>query len=179
MDPRTDVILEEIHDTRQNLAEDLATLEGKVRDTVSEARRKVEDVKEKILDMSPLEQARQRPWVAVGASVAAGVATGFLVHRGGKGIATAAASYAATRYAPEAATPRRSFLAPALKGAFSAEWGMLKGILAGVAVEQVGRLVQDALPTHRDKIEETVSRIVTKLDELKDSIPAEAKEKPL
>ena len=74
MDQKSDLIKEDIEETRHDLADKLSSLEGQIRD-------RVENAKETVRQFTPAYQVDNHPMVLLGGTVAAGVLTGYLLGR--------------------------------------------------------------------------------------------------
>lgn len=83
MDPKPDLIREDIDETRSALTEKLETLEGQLRETVVSAKESVngtiENVKDSIRHLSPVYQTTQHPFAMVGGVAAIGFFAGRLL----------------------------------------------------------------------------------------------------
>jgi ElaB/YqjD/DUF883 family membrane-anchored ribosome-binding protein len=115
MDQKSDLIKEDIDETRTALTEKLVTLEDQLRDKVEGARETVEEtienVKTSLRKFSPRHQVQQHPFVMVGAASAAGLLVGQVVQvrraQAAEWTATGAPAQGA-RYAPERPVPQTS-----------------------------------------------------------------------
>jgi len=87
MDPKPDLIREDIDETRSALTEKLETLEGQLRGTVESAKQTVEgtieNVKDSIRHLSPIYQTTQHPYLMVGGALATGLLAGRLLQSKG------------------------------------------------------------------------------------------------
>ena len=83
MDQKSDLIKEDIEETRSQLTEKLGTLESQLRGTVQSARDTVEDtiqnVKDSVKKFTPGYQIEEHPLLILGGSVAAGLLVGRLL----------------------------------------------------------------------------------------------------
>jgi len=80
MDQKSDLIREDIDETRHQLTEKLEVLEGQLRETVESAKSTVEDtienVRENLRKFTPTYQIQEHPLLYLGGVVAAGVVVG-------------------------------------------------------------------------------------------------------
>jgi ElaB/YqjD/DUF883 family membrane-anchored ribosome-binding protein len=83
MDQKSDLIREDIDETRSALTEKLVTLEDQLRDKVENAKESVEDtienVRATLRKLSPSHQVQQHPFAMVGSTLAAGLLVGRLI----------------------------------------------------------------------------------------------------
>jgi len=83
MDPKPDLIREDIDETRSALTEKLETLEGQLRGTMESAKQTVEgtieNVKDSIRHLSPVYQTTQHPYLMIGGALATGYLAGRLL----------------------------------------------------------------------------------------------------
>jgi len=192
MDAEPEVIRQDIEQTRSALTEKLETLEeevmGTVRDVKENVTETIENVTETVQETVEtvqrtfdLEyQMQQRPWVLIGGSVVAGVATGFVLDNlraratAWEGTSRSVPSYGEpvdqgggafgsqqARYTP----PRRegpSFF-QSLLSQFDKEIGMVKEMAIGYAAGVLRDMIKEALPAVKERVEQVMNSATTKM----------------
>jgi len=174
MDQKSDVILQNIDDTRSALAEKIELLEDQMKDKVENAKATVEEtidgIKQKVettvgnvkQNLSLSYQVQQHPWTMVGASVATGILVGrhFSRNRDGYRYAPAvrpsSASDFESRPLLQALPPRPSFL-NTLAEDFKPEIQTIKGLAVGMAITKLGEVVKKNFPSLSEMVDEVIS----------------------
>jgi len=192
MDAEPEVIRQDIEQTRSALTEKLETLEEEVMGTVRDVKENVTETIENVTDtvQDTVEtvqrtfdlnyQMQQRPWVLIGGSVVAGVATGFvldnlrprttawddsaryvptssrLADQGGGAFGSQQARYTPPR--PEGPSFFQSLL-----GRFDKEIGMVKELAIGYAAGVLRDMIKEALPAVKERVEQVMDSATTKL----------------
>jgi ElaB/YqjD/DUF883 family membrane-anchored ribosome-binding protein len=186
VDQEASVILNDIGETRNALAEKLTLLEGQVKDTVQNAKASVEGTFETVRDtvndtvesvkdsFSVKKRIVENPWTALGISVG----TGFLFGRWLKNSPAPRYSerYFQTPSKIETAPTRERDLPPGLRESrppesqmrraagfidflgeyFNEEIQMAKGMILTAAVEKVREVAVDRFPQIKDNLDEIV-----------------------
>jgi ElaB/YqjD/DUF883 family membrane-anchored ribosome-binding protein len=192
MDAEPEVIRQDIEQTRSALTEKLETLEEEVMGTVRDVKENVTETIENVTEtvQETVEtvqrtfdldyQMQQRPWVLIGGTVVAGVATGYLLdglrHR-------TTAWDDTTRYVPRYTRPedqgggafgaqQARYTPPrqegpsffqSLLGRFDKEIGMAKELAIGYAAGVLRDMIKQALPAVKDKVEQIMDSATTKM----------------
>jgi hypothetical protein len=148
MDPKPDLIREDIDETRSDLTQNLAALEAQLRGTVETARRSVDEavqaVRGSLRQVSPRYQTRQHPFAMVGGAVAVGVLAGVGWRRA-RQRAVRPPRETAARATPALA---RGIAEPQMPSRFGEELGVLKRALMAAAVSAAGSWVKSKVPPH-------------------------------
>jgi gas vesicle protein len=118
MDPKPDLILYDIEQTRNSLTEKIGMLEDQVRGTVENARDTVENIKSSVEDsienvkqnLSPTYQVEKHPWAMLGASVATGFVLGSWLAKSPR--RTSSQEPPRSAYAPQYTAPSASSSRP-------------------------------------------------------------------
>jgi hypothetical protein len=147
MAEKSNLIREQIEETKGEIRDDVASLESQIRSTVR-------GVKENFGKFSPSHQVREFPLWAVGGSLAAGWALGSWVGGRSSGASFQGAGLAAV---PESNVRRGP-------GPFDAEIKMVKGMVLGALTRGLGDAAKKSFPSFAEQIDEVIGRVSAKVE---------------
>lgn len=155
MDAQSNVIKEEIEETRTELVAKLGVLEGQLRDTVEDTKEAVESTIENFRTtfqmVSPSHQIQEHPFIMVGGSLVAGVLLGRVIAP-----RPVRAAQPEWKTEPEILTVSRPPSGPSwfsrLTETFSDEIKVVKEISTGLAIEGLRGLAIRAVPELQPEI---------------------------
>lgn len=156
MAEETDLIKDQITETKNHLAENLVSLEHRVKDSVDKVRAKVQQI-------NPKYQTQEHPFWMLGASVALGVLASSLIFRRRR---PTASGYAGDVFQQGIDTARRG-----LSTAKRSVWEPLSGELgdlrhaAGTAIAMaIGDVARHSLPKLQNQMDRMFQNVGKKLE---------------
>jgi len=184
MDPKPELIREDIDETRSALTEKLETLEGQLRGTVESAKQTVEgtieNVKDSIRSLSPVYQTTQRPYLMVGGAMATGYLAGRLLQPKVSGRRPAIRVATATRheaplppptseyeetFSARRSTAGRPTILDRLADQFSDEIQMVKGMILKGVLDATSDALKRSAPKWGSQIDQVLGSMTQKLTE--------------
>lgn len=175
MDQKSDLIKEDIEETRAALTEKLETLEDQLMDKVETAKESVEDtienVRATLRKVSPTHQVQQHPFVMIGGSLAAGMLVGKAIQSRSarakswerdQDVGFGEQGIPRRRIERPYSRPRGPSLLSKLAGAFPDEIDVVKGMALSLALEGLREIAKEALPRFEAQINKVVDSAAQK-----------------
>ena len=176
MDTKSELIKEDIEQTRAALTEKLVSLEDQLLDKVETAKdtveKNIENVKEAFRKVSPTHQVRRHPFAMIGGSVAAGVIMGKVI----QSRSARAKSWETVPHERKdvSSVPRRPGLLSRLAETFPGEVAIAKDFAFNLAVEGLREIAKEALPRFEVQIDRAVASAARRRPRDRGKIPRAA-----
>jgi len=174
MDQKSDLIREDIDETRTALTAKLETLEGQIRDKVEMARNSVEgtieNVKSTVRKFTPRHQIEEHPFVALGGVVAGGFLVGRALNAPRQDVRKTSPyrteKLISPPFSPTAPSERekKSTLLSQLGETFGDEIQLVKGMALGAIFKGIKDLAKRSFPQIEDNIELVINSAMKKFD---------------